>query len=83
MKARKAPKFIGNLLDFIIAETIAVVLVAAIGAAFLMLLKLLGLWIGIGNNILNYFACFCIFYKAYDIVAWIAKKIDDKIDLTI
>lgn len=83
MKARKAPKFIGNLLAFIIAETFAVLLAAAIGVVFLMLLMLLGLWIGIGNNLLIYFACVCIFYKAYDIVAWIAKKIDDKIDLTI
>lgn len=80
MNVRKVLKIIGDVSALFIAVTIVDVLAAAIGTAFLILLMLLGRWIGIDKDIFIYFALFCIFWKACDVLAWVVGKIADKIE---
>lgn len=75
MKVRKALKFIGDVSALLVAIIIVLGLIFLIGAIALILLALLGWWIGIGNDIFVYLASFCIFCKACDVLAWIVGKI--------
>lgn len=79
MNIGKALKFIGDASALLIAVIVAINLVWLIGAVATILLALLGKGIGIGSDIFIYVALFCIFYKAWDVVGWIADKIDDRI----
>lgn len=68
-------KFMGEVLVFILATTIFMALVTALGTVATILLLMLGQWIGIGANIFVYVAMFCIFWKAWDVLTWIVDKI--------
>lgn len=72
--------FIGDVLAFVLAATIFMGFVTALGLVATILLLLLGRWIGIGPNILVYVAMFCIFCKAYDVLAWVVGKMSDRIE---
>ena len=80
MKIKSALKFIGNELLLIFALMSFIGLVTVLGTAAIILLSMLGLWIGIGKDIFIYFAAFCIFWKAWDALAWIVGKIADRIE---
>lgn len=73
-------KFIGNELLFIFAIAVFIGLVMALGTAALILLALIGRWIGIGYDIFTYFAGFCIFWKIWDGLGWVVGKIADRIE---
>lgn len=80
MKVKSALKFIGNESLLIFALMVFIGLVTALGTVVLMLLSLLGLWIGLGEDIFIYLAAFYIFYKAWDVLDWVVVKIADRIE---
>lgn len=80
MKIKSVLKFIGNELLFIFALAVFIVLVTALVVAAMILLIILGRWIGIGKDIFIYFACFCIYWAVWDALAWVVGKIADKIE---
>jgi len=80
MKIKNALKFIGDELSLIFALMVFIGLVTALGTVVLILLSLLGLWIGLGEDIFIYLAAFCIFYKAWDVLGWVVVKIADRIE---
>lgn len=80
MKMKSALKFIGNELLLIFALMVLIGLVAALGTVAMILLSMLGLWIGIGKDIFIYIAGCCIYWKAWDALAWIVGKIADRIE---
>lgn len=80
MKIKSILKFIGNELLFIFALAVFIGLVMALGTAALILLALIGRWIGIGYDIFTYFAGFYIYWKVWDGLAWVVGKIADKIE---
>lgn len=80
MKIKSALKFIGDELLFIFALMVFIGLVAVLGTVAIILLSMLGLWIGIGKDIFIYLAAFCIFWKALDVLTWVVDKIADKIE---
>ena len=80
MKIKSALKFIGNELLLIVALMVFIGLVAVLGMVAMILLLMLGRWIGIGEDIFIYFATFCVFWKAWDALAWIVGKIADRIE---
>lgn len=80
MKARTIMKFIGNELLFIFAIAVFIGLATALGTVATILLAMLGQWIGIGKEIFIYFALFCIFWKAWDVLTWVVDKIADRIE---
>ena len=80
MKIKSALKFIGNELLLIFALMVFVGLVTVLGTAVIILLSMMGLWIGIGKDIFIYFAAFCIFWKVWDVLTWVVDRIADKIE---
>ncbi|MDE6346444.1 MAG: hypothetical protein K2L55_07235 [Muribaculaceae bacterium] len=80
MKIKSALKFIGNELLLIFALMSFIGLVTVLGTTAIILLSMLGLWIGIGKDIFIYFATFCIFWKAWDVLTWVVDRIADKIE---
>ena len=80
MKIKSALKFIGNELLSIFALMVFIGLVTVLGTAAIILLSMLGLWIGIGKDIFIYFAAFCIFWKAWNVLTWVVDRIADKIE---
>lgn len=80
MKTKSVLKFIGNELLLIFALMVFIGLVTALGTVAIILLSMLGCWIGIGKNIFIYLAAFCIFWKVWDALAWIVGKIADRIE---
>lgn len=80
MKAKSVLKFIGNELLLIFALATFIVVVMILGGVAIILLLILGRWIGIDMDIFTYFAMFCIFWKAWDALAWVVGKIADKIE---
>lgn len=73
-------KFIGNELLLIFALMVFIGLVTALCTIALILLSMLGCWIGIGKDILIYLAIFFIFLKAWDVLAWVVGKMADRIE---
>lgn len=80
MKIKSALKFIGNELLCIFALMVFIGLVTVLGTVAIILLSMLGCWIGIGKDIFIYFAAFCIFWKVWDVLAWVVDRIADKIE---
>ena len=80
MNVRNTLKSIGNELLLIFALATFIVLVTALGVVGTILLMMLGHWIGIGKDIFIYFALFCIFWKVWDVLAWVVGKIADRIE---
>ena len=80
MKIKSALKFIGNELLPIFALMVFIGLVTVLGTAAIILLSMLGLWIGIGKDIFIYFAAFCIFWKVWDVLTLVVDRIADKIE---
>lgn len=80
MKIKSALKFIGNELLLIFALMVFIGLVTVLGTAVIILLSMMGLWIGIGKDIFIYFAAFCIFWKVWDVLTWVVDRIADKIE---
>ena len=80
MKIKSALKFISNELLFIFSLMLFIGLVTVLGTVAIILLSMLGCWIGIGKDIFIYLAGFCIFWKAWNALAWIVGKIVDKIE---
>ena len=80
MKIKSALKFIGNELLLIFALMVFVGLVTVLGTAVIILLSMMGLWIGIGKDIFIFFAAFCIFWKVWDVLTWVVDRIADKIE---
>ncbi len=80
MKIKSALKFIGNGLLFFFATVVFISLVTVLGTVAIILLSMLGLWIGIGKDIFIYLATFCIFGKAWDVLTWVVDRIADKIE---
>lgn len=79
MNVKSVLKFIGNLLTFILVTTVFVGLVVAIGSVAIILLMILGRWIGIGATILTYAAIFFIYWETWGVLAWIVGKIANRI----
>ncbi len=75
MKAKEILRFIGNGLLLSIAFTIFLCLVIALGIGAVVLLGLLGKWIGIGEYVFAYAVFFIAFWKAWDALAWVVGKI--------
>lgn len=73
-------KYIGNELLFIFALAVFIGLVTALGVVVTILLAMLGRLIGIDRGIFIYFAMFCIFWKVWDVLAWVVGKIADRIE---
>lgn len=80
MNIRNGLKFIGNELLFIFALAVFIVLVTALGVAAMILLAILGRWIGIDEDIFTYFTLFCVSWKVWDVLAWVVGKIADRIE---
>lgn len=80
MNVRNTLKSIGNELLLIFALATFIVLVMTLGGVAIMLLLMLGRWMGIDMDIFTYFAMFCIFWKVWDILAWVVGKIADRIE---
>lgn len=80
MAKKNVLKFIGNGILFMLALAVFIGLATALGTTALILLALLGRWIGIGYDIFTYFAGFCIFWKVWDGLAWVVGKISDRIE---
>ena len=80
MKIKSALKFIGNELLLIFALMVFIGLVTVLGTVAIILLSMLGCWIGIDKDIFIYFAAFCIFWKVWDALAWVVGKIDDIVE---
>ena len=80
MKIKNVLKFIGNELLFIFALMSFISLVTVLGMAAIILLSMLGCWIGIDKDIFIYLAICFIFWKAWDALAWIVGKIADRIE---
>ena len=80
MKIKSALKFIGNELLLIFALTVFIGLVTVLGTVAIILLSMLGLWIGIDKDIFIYVAAFYIFGKAWDVLTWVVDRIADKIE---
>ncbi len=73
-------KFIRNELLLIFALMVFIGLVAVLGTVAIILLSMLGCWIGIGKDIFIYLAACYIFWKVWDALAWIVGKIADRIE---
>lgn len=73
-------KSIGNELLLIFALATFIVLVMTLGGVATILLAMLGRLIGIDMDIFIYFAMFCIFWKVWDVLAWVVGKIADRIE---
>lgn len=71
-------KFIDNELIFIFAIMVFIALVAALGAAALILLCVLGHFIGIDEDIFIYLATIFILSGIWDALLWVARKINDR-----
>lgn len=80
MNVKSVLKFIGNELLLIFDLAIFIVLVTTLGVVATILLAILGRWIDIGSDIFIYFSLFCIFCKAWDVLAWIVGKIANRIE---
>lgn len=80
MKVKSVLKFIGNELLLIVALMVFIGLVTVLGTVAIILLSMLGLWIGIDKDIFIYLAAFYIFCKAWDVLAWVVDRIADKIE---
>ena len=80
MKIKSVLKFISSNLLLFLAMGILISLVAAVGVAVVILLSMIGSWIGIDEDIFIYFAMFCICCKAWEALAWIVGKIADRIE---
>ncbi len=80
MKIKSVLKFIGSNLLLFLAIGVFISLVAVLGMVAIVLLSMLGYWIGIGEDIFVYFSMFCIFWKAYNVLAWAVNKINDRIE---
>lgn len=80
MNVRNTLKSIGNELLLIFALATFIVLVMTLGGIATLLLAMLGRWIGIDRDIFIYFAMFCIFWKVWDVLAWVVGKIADRIE---
>ena len=80
MKIKSVLKFISDGLFSIFAITTFVSLVVVLGAVAITLLAMLGHLIGIDMNIFIYLAMFFIFWKAWDVMAWVIDKIADRIE---
>ena len=48
--------------------------------AAIILFSMLGCWIGIDKDIFIYLAMYFIFWKAWDVLAWVVGKIADRIE---
>lgn len=80
MKIKSALEFIGNILLLFVTLMVFISLVTVLGTVAIILLSMLGLWIGIGEDIFIYFAAFSIFWKAWDVLTWVVDRIADKIE---
>ena len=80
MKIKSVLKFIKNELLLIFALMVFIGLVTVLGMVVIILFSMLGLWIGIGKDIFIYFSAFCIFWKVWDVLAWVVDRIDDNIE---
>lgn len=69
-------KFIDNGLLFIFAIMVFIALVASLSAAALILLCVLGHFIGIGEDIFIYLAAFFIFGGIWDALLLVVRKIN-------
>ena len=78
MNAKSVLKFIGNELLLIFALMVFIGLVTVLGTVAIILLSMLGFWIGIDKDIFIYFA-FYIFWKVWDALAWAVDKIADRV----
>ena len=56
--------------------------VMVLGTLVAILLAIAGRWIGIGDGIFRYLAMLCIFWKAWDVLAWVVGKISDRVERT-
>lgn len=80
MAIKNALKFIGNELLLIFALMVFIGLVTVLGTVAIILLSMLGCWIGIDEDIFIYFAAFYIFWKVWDALAWAVGKIAVRIE---
>ena len=71
-------KYVGDALLFVVLTTIVLVIVSAFTLGAILLLDNIGKWIGIGQNIFIYVVWFVIFWKVWDLLAWIVGKIADR-----
>lgn len=80
MKIKSVLKFIGNELLFIFTLMSFIGLVTVLSMVAIILLSMLGCWIGIDKDIFIYLAMCFIFWKAWDVLAWVVDKIADIIE---
>lgn len=80
MNVRNTLKSIGNELLLIFALATFIVLVMTLGGVTIILLAMLGWLIGIDMDIFIYFTMFYIFWKVWDVLAWVVGKIADRIE---
>lgn len=78
MKIKSVLKFIDKELLFIFAMMVFIALIAALSAAALILLLMLGNFIGIGEDIFIYLAAFFIFSGIWDALLLVVRKINDR-----
>ena len=71
---RKILKFLGEVLLFVVLTAILLVIVSAFTLETILLLYNIGKWIGIGQDIFIYAAWCVIFWKAWELLAWIVEK---------
>lgn len=76
----KILKFIGNGLSFMLMMAIFLALVSAIGIGAILLIAIIGSWIGVGHSIFIYVVYFIAFCKAWDALAWVIDKIADRVE---
>lgn len=77
---KKILEFIGNGLSFMLMTAIFLVLVSALGIGAILLIAIIGSWIGVGHSIFIYVVYFIAFYKAWYALAWVIGKIADRVE---
>lgn len=77
MKIKSVLKFIDKELLFIFAMMVFIALVASLSAAALILLLMLGNFIGIGEDIFIYLATIFIFNGIWEALLLVVKKINE------
>lgn len=74
-------KFIGNGLSLMLMVAIFLALVSALSIGAILLITIIGSWIGVGKNIFIYAVFFIAFWMAWDALAWVVGRIADRDEL--
>lgn len=78
MKAKVILRRIGEKLLLAVLFTVFVCLVSALGVGAVVLIGLVGEWIGIGYKVFIYVVWFIAYCKIWEALAWIVDKIIER-----